>query len=148
MKKYIKASKGNAQIGIWWYTDEGEIWAQSDFTDNGIQYGPYLQYSAKENHMTLWRSTVMRNAKDNANQIIAKGYKSLERGRVIYNCRTACYEVTCSENLVHDKSFRRAIIDYFDLKGNQIEFVALQHYHKMELTGNPSLDEFYYNSDI
>lgn len=148
MKRYIKASRGNAQIGIWWYTDNGEVWAQSDFTYNGVQDGPYLQYSDHQNHMTLWSNTVMQNASSDANDIIARGYKSFERGRVIYNCMTSCYEVTCSEQMIHDKQFRRAIIDYFDLSGNQVEFIALRHYHKESLTGNPALDEFYYNSDM
>lgn len=148
MKRYIKASRGNAQIGIWWYTDDGKVWAQSDFTDNGVQDGPYLQYSDHQNHMTLWTSTVKRYAKDNANGIIAKGYKSLERGRVIYNCMTACYEVICSQAMINNKQFRQAIIDYFDLSGNQVEFIVLRHYYKEELTGNPTLDEFYYNSDM
>lgn len=147
MQRYIKASRGNAQIGIWWYTDDGEIWAESDFTDNGIQDGMYLQYSDKENHMTLWSTVVMRNASEtDANQIICKGYKSLERGRVIYNCATVCYEVTCSKAILNDKKFRQKIIDYFDLKGNQVEFVPLNHYYKDELTGDPNTDEFYYNS--
>lgn len=149
MKRYVKASRGNARIGIWWYTDDGQIWAQSDFTDNGIQDGMYLQYSDKENHATLWASTVKHNApKDQVNKIISKGYKSLERGRVIYNCATACYEVTCSQDLIYNKDFREAIINYFDLRGNQVEFVKLNHYHKEELTGNPALDEFYYNNQL
>lgn len=148
MKVYVKASRGNAQIGIWWYTDDKEVWAESCPTDDGELDGPYLQYSSSKNHMTLWSTVVMRNAKNNANSIIVKGYKSLERGRVIYNCRTACYEVTCSESLINDKEFRRSIIDHFDLKGNQIEFVKLNHYHKEELIGNLALDEFYYNSDM
>lgn len=148
MKRYIKASRGNAQVGIWWYTDAREVWAVSVPTDDGVLDGPYFQYSLRENHMTLWRKVVSENSQSNTKEIISKGYKSFERGRVIYNCRTCCYEVTCSGNLIYDKEFRRDIIDYFDLRGNQVEFIQLNHYHKEELTGNPALDEFYYNSDM
>ena len=148
MKVYVKASRGNAQIGIWWYTDDKEVWAVSCPTDDGELDGPYLQYSSSKNHMNLWRKVVNDNLSGNTDNIISRGYKCFERGRVIYNCRTSCYEVTCSDNLINDKEFRRSIIDHLDLKGNQIEFVKLNHYHKEELTGNPAVDEFYYNSDM
>lgn len=135
-------------IGIWWYTDDGEIWAVSVPKGDGVLEGPYLQYSSRENHMTLWRQVVSDNSKSDPKTIIAKGYKTYERGRVIYNCRTSCYEVTCSGKLICDKEFRRNIIDYFKLSGNQVEFIRLNHYHREELVGNPVLDEFYYNSDM
>lgn len=148
MKLYIKASRGNAQVGIWWYTDDCKVIGVSKPTDSAELDGAYIQYSCKENHMTLWRKVMSDNYKDNAEEIIAKGYESLEHGRVIYDCRTCCYEVTCSVSLVHDKEFRNKIIEFFDLSGNQIEFVVLRHYHKEELTGNSALDDFYYNSDM
>lgn len=34
------------------------------------------------------------------------------------------------------------IVDYFNLSENRYKFVLLNHYHKIELTGNPALDEF------
>lgn len=148
MRVYVKASRGNAQVGIWWYTDDGRVIGVSKPTDSAELDGAYIQYSYKENHMTLWRKVITDNYKDNHEEIISKGYKSLERGRVIYDCRTCCYEVTCSDALFYDKEFRSKILDYFDLRGNQIEFVKLNHYHKESLTGNPALDEFYYNSDM
>ena len=73
--------------------------------------------------------------------IIAKGYKSIERGRVIYNTATMVYEITCSQNLINNTDFRKNIVNYFNLSESRYEFVLLNHYHKIELTGNPAFDE-------
>lgn len=146
MMRYVKASKENAEIGIWWYTDDREVWAKSCLTDDGVPVHMYLQYSNDDNHMNLW-STVVKEHLDGpeANDRINKGYKSFERGRVIFNCATMCYEVTCSEAILHDKQFQQDIIEYFNLSNNRVTFAALSHYHKMSLTGNPTIDEFYYS---
>ena len=146
MKKYIKASRDSAFIGIWWYTDSGDIWAVIKPTDDGVLDGQYIQYSDKENHLTLWRKVVSDNVSDPklAHDTISKGYKSLERGRVIYNTAKQCYEVICSDKLVKDTTFRNKIVDYFQLSGNRVEFESLNHYYKYELTGNPALDNFEY----
>ena len=153
MKRYVKASRGDGFIGIWWYTDEGEIWGVMKHPDDGVLSGPYVQYSDTENHLTLWSSVVKDNVNSNnkeikldAQKIINKGYKSLERGRVIYDTRTMCYVVVCSANLVNDTAFREAVVDYYQLAGNQIDFVQNDHYYKAELTGNLALDSFYYES--
>lgn len=131
MKRYIKASRGGAQVGIWWYTDDGDVWARSVFTDDGVLDGPYIQLDDRENHMILWKTVVNEHMKSDADKIISKGYESLERGRVIYNTRTACYEVTCSRQLFRDLQFRKSIINYFELSGNQVEFIPLNHYYRM-----------------
>lgn len=125
MKEYRKASRGDAQVGIWWYTDDRKILAVSKLTDDGELNGSYIQYSSTENHMTLWHKVMKDHMPDNYEDIVKKGYQSFERGKVIYDCRTCCYEVTCSENLIYDRAFRREIIDYFNLRGNQVEFVQL-----------------------
>ncbi|MCM1286664.1 MAG: hypothetical protein NC240_00035 [Clostridium sp.] len=119
----MKTQKGNAQVGIWWYTDDGDIWVVSTSKDDGELDGPYLQYSTKENDMTLWRKLVSDNRKSNLEESVSKDYKTLECGRVVYDCRTCCYEVTCSEKLIYDKEFRMKIIDCFELSGNQVEFM-------------------------
>lgn len=145
-KQNIFGSYKGGLISIWWYTDNGEFWDYSTSTDDAVEYSGYLQYSNRENHMTLWRKAVREHIKDRKEQekLIAKGYKSLERGRVIYNIRAQCYEIICSEELVHNSTFRNACIDYFNLSGNRYSFEAMHHYGKQELTGNPALDEMYY----
>ena len=149
MKRYIKASRGNALVGIWGYTEDGNIWDVSVPTDSGELDGMYIQFSSTKNHMNMWSSVVKDNVKDSAAQkeFISKGYRSLERGRVIYNCATACYEVTCSAEIIKDESFRRKIIECFNLSNNRVEFVVLNHYVKEELTGNPELDRFMYEGN-
>ena len=143
---YLKSSRSNGQIGIWWYTDNKDIWAKLKPTDQGYLDGLYYQYDNTTNHLNTWRQVVADNVenKEEANTIIAKGYKSLERGRVIYNTATQCYEVICSKELVNDKEFRDKLVDAFNLSGNRVEFNALSHYYKSELTGNPALDSFEY----
>ena len=105
-----------------------------------------MQYSNSQNHCTLWRTAVKNSVSDTdeQNKIIARGYKSIERGRVIYNIRTQSYEIICSDALLKDSNFRNKCIEYFNLKGNRYDFQSLSHYGKQGLTGNPALDSMYY----
>lgn len=150
MKLYVRASRGEALVGIWWYTDNRDIWALSCPVDSGVLDGVYVQYSDNKNHMNMWNSIVKEHVQDEDEQqkILAKGYRSIERGRVIYNTATMSYEVTCSNSLINDKEFRSAIASYFQLEGNRYEFVALNHYGKLELTGNPAVDSFIENNQF
>lgn len=150
MKKYIKGSRSGGMVSVWWYTDDGEFWDFSTMTDDGVEQYGFIQYSTTDNHMTLWRKAVQENISDPAEQqkIISKGYKSFERGRIIFNVRTQCYEITCSEALFNNKDFRNDCVDYFGLSGNRYEFVKLDHYSNQELTGNPALDDMYYDSQF
>ena len=94
MKRYIKtpitAAYKEGLVSIWWYTDDGEFWDFSTTTDDAVENHGYLQYSNTENHMTLWRKAVNTFIEDTAkrDEVIAKGYKPLERGRIVYNIRT------------------------------------------------------------
>lgn len=137
-------------VSIWWYTDDGEFWDFSKYMDDADERYGYLQYSNTQNHMTLWRQAVKDHVSDKSNQdaIVAKGYKSYERGRIVYNIRTQCFEITCSSTLFQNREFRDSCVDYFGLRGNRYEFVKLDHYSKQELTGNPMLDDFYFDSQF
>lgn len=137
-----------SSIGIWWYTDNGEVWAVSAPVDEGITNGMYIQYSETQNHSTLWSLMVKEHIKDIKSQqdIIAKGFKSIERGRVIYNTATMVYEIICSQNIIYNNAFRQNIVEYFHLTESRYEFVQLNHYYKIKLTGNPAIDELIENS--
>ena len=154
MKKLIKTpitgARGGGLVSIWWYTDSKEFWDFSLPTDDGIEQYGYVQYSPTQNHMTLWRRAVREHIDDTdeQNKVISLGYKSFERGRIIYNVRTQCYEITCSNTLFQDPEFRSACVAYFNLSGNRYEFVKLDHYSKQSLTGNPALDAMYYDSQF
>lgn len=143
----INASRNDGLVGIWWYTDSGEFWSYNKTLDDAEECHGYLQASNTKNHMNLWRSTVNKyiSDTDEANKIIAKGYKSIERGRIVFNIRTQCYEIVCSDKLVNDLKFRAACKEYFNLSGSRCQFEALHHYCKQELTGNPAIDELYYD---
>ena len=143
--KYLKESRGDGLVGIWWYTGTDIIGVSKPVDDAEID-GPYVQYSNTENHLTLWRKVINSNfSSTEADNIISKGYKSLERGRVIYDLRTRTYLVTCSNNVVNNIEFRKKIIAYFNLSDDRVDFEPLSHYRKVELTGNWALDNFGYS---
>lgn len=134
-------------VSIWWYTDSGEFWDCSKTLDDAVEDHGYLQYSTTENHLTLWRKVVTTHIQNKVEQeqLFNKGYKTLERGRVVFNIRTQCYEVICSKALINDMKFKNTCLDYFNLRGNRVDFEALNHYYKMDLTGNPAIDNHYFD---
>lgn len=140
----ILESRGDGLVGLWWYTPDKEIWGVSKSVDDGVNDGLYIHYDSKDNHLNQWSKVVKDNCKENAQEIINKGYKSFERGRVLYNVKTWSYEVTCSEKLVNDEEFKRKCIEYFNLKDEVVDFFALDHYYVASITGNPALDQFEY----
>lgn len=145
LRKYIRNSINDGFIGIWWCTGDYEIFGVSCTLSGGYNDGTYIQYSDKENHLTLWRKCVYAVFdKPKADVIYNLGYKGLERGRVIYDLRTQCYVVTCSKSVLYDAKFRDAIKEYFDLNNCRVDFQALDHYIKVPLTGNPTIDKFNY----
>lgn len=148
MKRYVHATadRGDALIGIYWYTDDCRIIGLSEPVDRGILDGPYLQYSGK-NHLQAWTEVVCDNfSEEDQRALIAKGFKSLYRGRCIYSTMTTTFEITCSSDLVDNEEFRRKAREYFQLTNCRVEFVPLRHYaSKIELTGNPSVDAYYFD---
>ena len=144
MKKYIKASGTSGLVGIWWIYNDIVI-ADAKSIESGFNDGSFINYDETRNHSTEWRRLVKQYLPEEADKVIAKGYKSLDRGRVIYNLRTQCYEVTCGSSVYADLDKRQMIKDAFDLNGCRTEFVNLgTHYHIAELTGNPAIDDFEY----
>ena len=144
---FIKESRGEGLVSVWWYTSDGEFWDFSIDVNKAENDGGFLQYSTTKNHLNLWRLACDTYITDvtKRNETYNKGYKSIERGRVIYNLRTQCYEVICSKELVDDVAFKEACIKHFNLSGNRVDFQALNHYHIQNLTGNPSVDKFYFD---
>lgn len=145
----IEAAYKQGLVSIWWYTDNEEFWDVSCTLDEAVESYGYLQVSLKDNHLNLWRKVVNEHVPENeVTKIADKGYKSIERGRVIFNIRTQAYEIICSKTLCDDPKFRQNCIDYFGLSGNRYSFEALNHYGKQELTGNPTLDSLYYEDGL
>lgn len=130
----------NAKVGIWWWTGN-EILARDCYYEDGENDGQYIQYSNTENHLTLWNNI---RKEYNDKNLMDKGYKYLERGRVIYNIRSRVFEIICSEEVVYDDKFRKACVNYFNLNGCRHDFIALNHYHKVQ-TDNPVLLRYEYD---
>ena len=147
VNRHLKEGYRAGLVAIWWYTDDGEFWDFSKTLDDAEQDYDYLQYSKTKNHLNLWKLATDTYVKDKTirKNIYEKGYKSIERGRVIYNIRTQTYEVICSKALVDDIDFKNKCIEHFNLTGNRVDFESLNHYYKIELTGNPSIDKFYFD---
>lgn len=144
MKRYIKASSTSGFIGIWWIKDDIVI-ADYKTTDEGYNDGSFINYDQFKNHSTEWRRLIKEYFPDEADELIKKGYKSLDRGRVVYNLRTQCYEITCGDNVFNDIDTRKELVAAFNLQNCRFDFVNLgTHYHIAELTGNPALDQFEY----
>lgn len=147
MKRMITAAdRGDALIGIYWYTDDGKVFGFSQPTDDGILDGQYIQYDGV-NHLSGWRQAVKDSfSAEQQEEIISKGFKSIYRGRCIYDTMTTCYVITCSKDLLNSREFRNAVKSYFNLSQVRVEFKALSHYeNKLELTGNPAVDDLYFD---
>lgn len=144
MKRYIRASLTSGLVGIWWIKDDIVIADVVDL-DNGYNDGNFIHYNASRNHATEWSRLIREYFPNDADAIISKGYKSIDRGRVVYNLRTQCYEVTCGDSVFNDIEKRKLIVDEFDLSNCRYDFINVgTHYHIAELTGNPALDAFEY----
>lgn len=143
MKRYIKASLTSGLIGIWWIYNDTVI-ADYKTLDDGYNDGNFINYDEKKNHATEWNKLIKEYFPEQAEEIIALGYKGIERGRVIYNLRTQAYEVTCSQEVYKDSKQRKLIVDAFELNDCRYDFFALRHYYVAKLTGNPALDQFEY----
>ena len=140
----IVAGVNSGEVGIWWYTDEGEVWKQSCLIDSAYSDGVYLQYSDTRNHQTDWLKTIKENTEDKSAifQLRKEGYKTYERGRVIFDLRTQSYLVTCSDQLVNDLSFKIRLIEAFNIPKGRVDFTSLSHYYKYTGGENPELDAF------
>lgn len=144
--KRLRESRGDGLVGIWWYTDDNQVIGVRKSVNQGYQDSEYVQYDNSSSHLSLW-SKVIKSVYGNtkqANDIINQRYMSLERGRVIYNLLTRTYIVTCSNVIVNNIDFRQAIIKFYNLQNDRVDFTPLEHYNKVELTGNPALDNFMY----
>ena len=149
MKRYIKSSRSQAFVGIWWYTDGGRVIGAMCDVKDGYLDGRYIQYSQFKNHMNLWKYIVYHEFKgEEADSTYNLGYRGLERGRVIYDTMTQIFIITCSETIASNKEALSKIKDTFSLSGNRCEVEILNHYKKLPLTGNPAVDEQILNMDI
>jgi len=129
-------------VGIWWiYNDKviGEFCPVS----GGVDDRGYIQFSTTENHITEWESVIEEQLPE-ALDMIPKGYRSIECGRVVYNIRSQVYEIICSRAIASDENAIRLIAEAFDIADLRYDVIPSSHYHVPTYTGNPTLDNFDY----
>ena len=143
MKRYIKASYTDGLIGIWWiYGDE--IIGKCVPLDDGVEDRGFIQYSDTKNHLTEWRDVVTNQLPESAQSIVNKGFRCIERGRVLYNIRAQVYEIICSEAVANNSGLIGKIAEEFEISDKRYDVITDPHYRVFQLTGNPALDNFEY----
>lgn len=141
---YLNEGKRNGLVGFWWYTPSKNIIGTFAILEDAERDGDYYQYSNNLNHLSVWKNVVdaQVNDENEKHEMLRNGYRGTDRGRVVYDTRTGSYEVICSMNLAKDSEFRGKVINAYNLKNEEVDFVPLRHYEKHELTRNPFLDNF------
>ncbi|GAA0800923.1 hypothetical protein GCM10008910_29720 [Faecalicatena orotica] len=111
-------------VGNWWYTDNGQVWGIYCSLNDAVLNGSYRQFSMSDNHMTLWRKVVEDYIENEEEQkhVYALGYDVYEHGSVVYDLRTQCFYIICSETIYNNLIARKAIKSAFGLNGCNIDF--------------------------
>ena len=143
MRRYVKGSLTSGLVGIWWiYNDE--IIGDAIPLDSGYDDGRYIHYDDFKNHSTEWRRILQEQLPDEYSTLYPKRFKSLERGRVVYNIRTQSYEIICSEDIKQHPELIAKVVDAFDLSNCRYDVYSDHHYYIFNLTGNPVVDDMEY----
>ena len=145
MKRYIKTvesetSMPTGNVGIWWFYD-GTVAGEYCPVDYGVDDRGYIQFSKTRNHMNTWES-VIRQQLPEAIDMIPKGYRSIERGRVVYDIRSQVFEIICSQTIASDENAIKKIAEEFEIADQRYDVIPSSHYYVPTLTGNPALDNF------
>ena len=146
MKRYIRTAEPEPQhegnIGIWWYYN-GKVVGEYCPLSEGLEDRGYLQFSKTKNHITEWASTIKEQLPE-AVSMIPKGYRSIERGRVVYDPRAMVYEIICSPAIASNDNAINRIAEEFNISDLRYDVIPSSHYYVPTLTGNPALDNFDY----
>ena len=143
MKVYIKGSLTSGLVGIWWIYGDKVI-GKSVPLDSGYDDGRYIHYDDFKNHSTEWKSVLQEQIPEKFEELYPQMFKSIERGRVVYNIRTQSYEIICSEEVAKNPELIQKIVDSYELANCRYDVYADRHYHVYKLTGNPTLDGMEY----
>lgn len=139
LKRYIKSTINSGMVGIWWIYKDSVV-ADIVSLENGYNDGYFIHYDERKNHASEWKTLMLKNGANEDE--IKKGYRSIERGRVVFNLRTQSYEIVCSEDVSKSSDILRKISDAFNLAGCRVDVVVDTHYRLYEYGSNPALDEF------
>lgn len=145
MKRYVATSKSiplAGNVGIWWlYNDK--VVGEYCPVDEGVDDHGYIQFSTTDNHITKWESTIKEQLPE-ALELLPKGYRSIERGRVVYDIRSQVYEIICSQTVATDDTAIKRIAEEFGISNQRYDVIPSSHYYVPTYTGNPALDNFDY----
>ena len=145
MKRYIRTAESESSVptgnvGIWWFYDNTVVGEYCPIEDAVDDRG-YLQFSKTRNHMTEWESTIKEQLPKAVN-LIPKGYRAIERGRVVYDVRSQVFEILCSQEIAEDEIAINLIVEEFNIANQRYDVIPSVHYYVPNLTGNPALDNF------
>jgi hypothetical protein len=146
MKLYVKTVDSeesvpdSGYVGIWWIYDNKVIGEYCP-VDEGVEDRGYIQFSKTKNHVTEWE-IIIKEQLPEAIDLIPNGYRSIERGRVVYNIRSQVYEIICSQAIAADASAIDLIAKEFAIAHTRYDVIPSSHYCVPTLTGNPALDNF------
>lgn len=111
-------------VGVWWYTDKGQVLGAYCSINDSVLNRPYRQYSMSDNHITLWKKAVEDYIDNEEEQklVYTLGYDGYEHGSVIYDLRTQCFYIICSETIYNNLIARKAIKSAFGLDRYNVDF--------------------------
>ena len=145
MKRYIATSDSlplTGNVGIWWLYNDKVIGEYCPI-EEGVDDRGYIQFSKTDNHITLWESTIKEQLPESMD-LIPKGYRVIERGRVVYDIRSQVYEIICSPVIASDTNAIQLIAKEFEIDQLRYDVIPSSHYYVPDYTGNPTLDNFDY----
>ena len=144
MKLYVRTNEQElptqGYVGIWWFYNN-QVVGEYCPVDEGVDDRGYIQFSKTKNHITEWESTIKEQLPE-AVDLISKGYRSIERGRVVYDIRSQVFEIICSQEIAKDKNAIKLIAEEFEISNQRYDVIPSSHYYIPSLTGNPALDNF------
>ena len=131
MKRYITCQiTSEGYVAIWWYDDvQDKIIGAKCLVSEGVEDRGYVQYSKVANHMNLWKAVVEEDIDDNRKQkLLNSSYRSLERGRVVFDIKTQCYQIICSSVIASDEKVIKLIAEECNLLDKQVMVIPNVHY--------------------
>jgi len=146
MKLYVRTNEQElptqGYVGIWWFYNN-QVVGEYCPVDEGVDDRGYIQFSKTKNHTTEWESTIKEQLPE-AVDLISKEYRSVERGRVVYDIRSQVFEIVCSQAIADDNNAIKLIAEEFEISDQRYDVIPSSHYYIPSLTGNPALDNFDY----
>ena len=143
MKRYVATSESiplAGNVGIWWLYNN-KVVGEYCPVNEGVDDRGYIQFSNTDNHITKWESTIKEQLPE-ATDLLPKGYRSIERGRVVYDIRAQVYEIVCSRAIASDEKAIQLIAKEFEIDNLRYDVIPSVHYYVPDYTGNPTLDNF------